>query len=385
MSDAPSPPDEQPMAPRLAALLALNHALYTDHDLDVLLHRLLGMVTDTLDAEAASLGLIDSERNELVFQVAVGTAGETVENFRLPMGKGVAGWVAQHKEAVRIHDAQEDPRFLEHIDMATGFQTRSLLVLPLLHGDRILGVLEAINKRSGPFTEGDESLCAVLANTVAVSLENFQLHQLNRQRLGEVDKVSGSLDASDQALLAAQELLASNQPTAGFLATHPLSALLRVLGDSHVSGKLTVKNGEDEAEIALDHGDLVTAWLPRRHLVGADAVLEALDWATGVFRFEAQAVIEPARTITEPFWLLQARSRARRGHLAGLKSALPADRTLAATASWPQGDPVAAALAPWLPATPAHLGAAVRLDQVTLYEGLARLLAAGSLGWAEDA
>jgi putative methionine-R-sulfoxide reductase with GAF domain len=382
MSDAPSFPAEQPMAPRLAALLALNHALYTDHDLDVLLHRLLGMVTETLDAEAASLGLIDAERNELVFQIAVGTAGETVENFRLPMGKGVAGWVAQHREPVRVHDAQEDPRFL---DLATGFRTRSLLVLPLLHGGRILGVLEAINKRSGPFTEADESLCGVLANTVAVSLENFQLHQLNQKRLGEADTVSDTLDAREQELLAAQGLLASNQPTAGFLTIHPLATLLRVLGDSHVSGKLTVKNGEDEIDIAIDHGDLVTAWLPRRQLVGADAVLEALDWATGVFRFEAQAVIEPARTITEPLWLLRVRSRSRKQRLAELKAALSADRKLVAAQPWPGDDPVATAIAGSLPATPAGLAASVRLDQLTLFEGLARLLAAGSLGWAEDA
>jgi putative methionine-R-sulfoxide reductase with GAF domain len=373
------------MAPRLAALLALNHALYTDHDLDVLLHRLLHMVTETLDAEAASLGLIDSERHELVFQVAVGTAGDTVENFRLPMGKGVAGWVAQHGEPVRIHDAADDPRFLDRIDQATGFHTRSLLVLPLLHGGRILGVLEAINKRSGPFTEADESLCAVLANTVAVSLENFQLHQLNRQRLGEAVAVSGTLDAGEQDLLAAQELLASSQDTAGFLTTYPLAALLRVLGDSHVSGKLYLKNGNDEAEIALDHGDPVTAWLPRRRLVGAEAVLEALGWSTGVFRFEAQAIVEPARTISEPLWLLLVRERARRQRLDELASALPADRRLIPVAALPADDPVAALIEPCLPATATTLFESVLTDRLTLAEGLARLLAAGSLDWAEDA
>jgi putative methionine-R-sulfoxide reductase with GAF domain len=385
MSDAPIFPAEQPMAPRLAALLALNHALYTDHDLDVLLHRLLGMVTETLDAEAASLGLIDAERNELVFQIAVGTAGAKVENFRLPMGKGVAGWVAQHREAVRVHDAQEDPRFLGRIDQATGFQTRSLLVLPLLHGGRILGVLEAINKRSGPFTDADESLCAVLANTVAVSLENFQLHQLNRQRLGEAIAVSGALDTSEQELLATQELLASNQPTAGFLTSFPLAALLRVLGDSHVTGKLFLKNGTDEAEIALDHGDLVTAWLPRRRLVGAEVVLETLGWTTGVFRFEAGAVTEPARTITEPLWLLLVRERARRERLAALTDALPADRTLCRTAAWPMDDPFAQQIAPLLPASLSQVTETVALDRLALLEGLARLIDAGSLEWAEDA
>ncbi len=385
MSDTQSFSAEQPMAPRLAALLALNHALYTDHDLDVLLHRLLQMVTETLDAEAASLGLIDAERGELVFQVAVGTTGDKVENFRLPMGKGVAGWVAQHREPVRVHDAHADPRFLGHIDDATGFQTRSLLVLPLLHGGRILGVLEAINKRSGPFTEGDESLCAVLANTVAVSLENFQLHQLNQQRLGDTDVFGKTLDDREQALLAAQELLASNQPTAGFLTTHALSVLLRVLGDSHVSGKLHVAHGEDECEIALDHGDLVTALLPRRHLVGAEAILEAMGWTTGLFRFESQAIFEQARTITEPLWLLRVRSRTRRERLFELGTMLPADRKLVKKGAWPADDAVAKAIDSALPATPTQLGESVLVDQLTLFEGLARLLAAGSLGWAEDA
>ncbi|MBC7541370.1 MAG: GAF domain-containing protein [Candidatus Sericytochromatia bacterium] len=387
MTDTQPFPAAQPMAPRLAALLALNHALYTDHDLDVLLHRLLGMVIESLDAEAASLALIDTEAGQLVFQVAVGHASQRVECFRLPLGTGIAGWVAQHRETVRIDDARLDPRFLDRIDQATGFETRSMLCLPLVHGTRILGVIQAINKRHGPFTAADESLCGVLANMVAVSLENFQLHQLDQQRLGTAGS-HGSLTDDEQKLLAVQELLASDHAFAGFLTSHQVPAILRGLADSHLSGKLTVGTGtgaDDVAEIAIDHGDIVNASLPRRKLIGAEVVLEIQGWTAGVFRFDPQPIHEAARTIAEPLWLLLARGRERLIAIQRLAETFSGVGRLQPLGPMPEGDGVAAAIWPLLPARIDAVLAVAPGDRLSLYQGLARLVAAGSLGWAEEA
>jgi sigma-B regulation protein RsbU (phosphoserine phosphatase) len=108
------------------------------------------------------------------------------QEIRLPITKGIAGWVAQHGEAVNIADAYADPRFESEVDLRLGFKTRSLLCIPILNKDReTIGVLQLLNKKTGPFTHADESMLRAISDHVALALENAQLHRevVQKQRM----------------------------------------------------------------------------------------------------------------------------------------------------------------------------------------------------------
>jgi HD-GYP domain-containing protein (c-di-GMP phosphodiesterase class II) len=130
-----------------------------------------------LSAEAASLLLIDQETDELFFQVALGEKGEKLKEVRLKKGEGIAGWVAEKGEALIIHDVQSDQRFFKTADERSSFSTRNIVCVPVKTKDKILGVLEALNKKHGNFNQEDKETLSALANQVAIAIENANLYQ----------------------------------------------------------------------------------------------------------------------------------------------------------------------------------------------------------------
>lgn len=140
-----------------------------------------------LEAEAGSLLLLDKAHQELYFLEAVGEKGEQVRCFRLQRGEGIAGWVAEHQQAVRIADAYADPRFCRRIDQATGFITRSVLCVPLRGRAEVQGALEMLNKRRGEFTFEDEELLSMVAEPVALLVENSLLIRRLQRRMQELN------------------------------------------------------------------------------------------------------------------------------------------------------------------------------------------------------
>jgi len=137
----------------------------------VLLDDLLASAVAVVGASDGSLLLRDEETNELVFSVVHGEARDRLTNYRLPSGKGIAGWVAEHKRPLVLTDVRNDPRHYPKIDEAFGFQTRTLACVPLLDADRVLGVLEAVNKNyDRVFTDDDHDLLMVVAHLASVAL-----------------------------------------------------------------------------------------------------------------------------------------------------------------------------------------------------------------------
>jgi diguanylate cyclase (GGDEF)-like protein len=133
--------------------------------------------TRLLNAEAGSLLLLDHETGELFFEVALGEAGEKVKSIRLAKGMGVAGWVAENDEPVIINDVASDPRFYKGADDESGFVTRNMVCVPVRSKERIIGVLQAINKIDGEFEPDDMVILFALANQVAVAIENAFLYR----------------------------------------------------------------------------------------------------------------------------------------------------------------------------------------------------------------
>lgn len=176
-------------ATQLETLLSLQQDLALETDIDRVLTRIVETATAMLDAERATLFVIDTPKNELWSRVLTeGTepGASQVREIRLPLdGRSLAAEVARTGQLLRLDSPYEDPRFDPSTDQRTGFRTRSMLIAPLEARDRRrLGVLQVLNRRSGIFTEEDEHFARALAGSAGVSLEYVQLSdELAAERL----------------------------------------------------------------------------------------------------------------------------------------------------------------------------------------------------------
>ena len=131
-----------------------------------------------MEAEVASLLLLDEEKNKLYFEVALGDSEETLKTITLDLGKGIAGWVAKQGKPLVVNRPEKDRRFLKEVDGKTKFKTRNLLCVPIKAKKKVIGVLEAVNKRTGEgFNNDDLSLLNSLADQVAIALDNARLYR----------------------------------------------------------------------------------------------------------------------------------------------------------------------------------------------------------------
>jgi signal transduction histidine kinase/putative methionine-R-sulfoxide reductase with GAF domain len=157
------------------ALREVGTAVGSVVDLDQILELILAKVREVLEADRATLFLLDEARRELVSRV---TTGDGVRTLRVKLGRGIAGLVAKTGRPVRIGDAYEDARFLRESDELTGYRTRAVLAAPLKnHLGRIVGVIQALNKQGdGEFSAEDEALLTALATQAAVTIDNSRLY-----------------------------------------------------------------------------------------------------------------------------------------------------------------------------------------------------------------
>jgi Nif-specific regulatory protein len=189
----PDPPIERHLR-ELMALYEIGQALSSIHDLDHLLHLAIERVVALLEIEGASIILLDEESHELYFKVADDTRvghGQHLREVRFPATQGIAGWVIREGSSLVVPDVDRDPRFYRGVDVHTGTRTRSIVCVPVRTKDRIIGVLEAINKRRGLFTTADVRLLEAFANQLALALENARLIQelrTARERLSEENR-----------------------------------------------------------------------------------------------------------------------------------------------------------------------------------------------------
>jgi putative methionine-R-sulfoxide reductase with GAF domain len=127
------------------------------------LGRLMTIIRDLIPVEAGTLFRLDHESNHLVFEIVLGPYSEELTKQQLPIDRGIAGWVATHGEPLLIPDVSQDPRFNMAFDKKTGFQTRSVLCVPLVALGQTCGVFQLINKLDGEFSERDLLLLRIMA------------------------------------------------------------------------------------------------------------------------------------------------------------------------------------------------------------------------------
>ena len=167
--------------------------------------RAMESATELMKAEVGSLLLVDEKRNELYFEVALGEKGAKVKEIRLKMGEGIAGWVAQNGEPLVIDDVTKDPRFSGKADEKSKFATKNMICVPVMIKEKIIGVLQAINKLEGMFSSKDLELFQMLANQEMDWLKlSAILHDIGK--IGVEDRVlrkQGSLNDEEFALMKA--------------------------------------------------------------------------------------------------------------------------------------------------------------------------------------
>jgi len=162
----------------LKALVRVSAVISSTLNLRDLLELIMKSAEEVAHAESSSLMLLDEDAKELVFEVATGEKGQEVSRLSVPLGSGIAGHVAQTGEIVVVNDVSKDPRFYSQIDKTVGFQTRSLLCVPLKARDKIIGVLEVVNKSGEEtFTDDDVELCTALAGQASIAIDNARLYQ----------------------------------------------------------------------------------------------------------------------------------------------------------------------------------------------------------------
>jgi signal transduction histidine kinase/putative methionine-R-sulfoxide reductase with GAF domain len=155
------------------ALREVGVALGTTLDLDQLLELILQKLTEALEADRATLYLLDESSEELVSRIAQGPG---VRSIRIKAGQGLAGYVARTGMPLHVRDAYSDPRFNAEWDMLSGYRTRSILAAPMKnHLGKTIGVVQVLNKKRGDFTDDDADILAALATQAAVSIDNSRL------------------------------------------------------------------------------------------------------------------------------------------------------------------------------------------------------------------
>jgi HD-GYP domain-containing protein (c-di-GMP phosphodiesterase class II) len=164
--------------PTLQQFQDLSALLNSSLDYATIRRRAIEAATVLMNAEAGSLLLLDEVTCELYFDVAHGEKGEAVREARLRRGQGIAGYVARTGQPIIVDDVQHDPRFFRHVDQISGFVTRNMVCVPITAHGQLLGVLQAINHKSGePFNEDDLQNFIALGHQVGIAIENANLYE----------------------------------------------------------------------------------------------------------------------------------------------------------------------------------------------------------------
>lgn len=168
----------------LVKLERVAETIGNDIDLDTVVHDsgclrgLLAQVAVAVPSEGCSLLLLDSKGKELVFRASRTLQPGVVDGMRLPCSQGIAGWVARNREAVRIDDAANDPRYYSGIEDQTHFRPQSMICVPMVSKGSLLGVIQVINKIGNlTFSEDELRMAQTLADHAAIAVENASLYR----------------------------------------------------------------------------------------------------------------------------------------------------------------------------------------------------------------
>lgn len=159
----------------ISALHQATNTIATQDNLYQLLDEILFQALHIIDTDHGSLLLVDDEKHELVFVLVHGEFRESLQGYRMNWHQGIAGWVVEHGKPLIVNQARYDPRFSPEVDERFGMRTHDLLAVPLKHGERVMGVIELVNKRNeNAFDESDAKILSLFGSIAAMTLAHLE-------------------------------------------------------------------------------------------------------------------------------------------------------------------------------------------------------------------
>lgn len=161
---------------QLNALNNISLELIRTTDLDALLNKIIKYAAIIVKAEAASILLLDKKKNELYFKASLGKKSKEIKKYKVKVGEGIAGWVAEKGKSLIVDDVTKNTKWNKNLDGATKFKTKSLICVPLISEKEIIGVMEVINKKDKEyFDKNDEEILNSFANQIVIALWNTNI------------------------------------------------------------------------------------------------------------------------------------------------------------------------------------------------------------------
>jgi signal transduction histidine kinase len=209
---------------QLAALNDLTRVVTSTLDLDEVLRLAMQGINEIIQAEAGSLLLLDETTSTLVFRMSLHGDVRQSPPLTLEMGQGIAGWVAKEGEPLLVPDVTTEPRFFKEGAEKFDLSARSILCVPLVIRDHVIGAIELVNKLDGKFTQEDLELLNSMAATIAIALENARLYT-------ELAEFARELERSQAQLVKAEKLAATGRLAASLAheINNPLQAIQNCL------------------------------------------------------------------------------------------------------------------------------------------------------------
>ena len=224
----------------ITSIEATGRAILPETNLQ-LLQSIVDAAAQIFGAAAASILLLDEQRQHLEFKVAHGAGQDEIIGLRIPVTQGIAGYVAMTGQPIAISKVQNDPRFNQEFAKSTGYVPRSLLATPLLYNDQVFGVMEVLDKIEAPtFGMQDMELLGIFARQAAIAIHlGQQVEQLN---LALVNGIRDILDPTSKGLSSQlQQILdeLENQPVQSQQSLVELVKIISALSSQGEAEKLT--------------------------------------------------------------------------------------------------------------------------------------------------
>lgn len=210
----------------LIRIFEATRAIASTLRLSELLETVMRLASEVVHAEAGSLLLMDQATGELFFDVALGEKGGALQQVRLKKGEGIAGWVAENRKPALVNDASNDPRWTQKADKTSQFKTKAILAVPMLVRDKLVGVMEAINRVDGsPFTDTDVQMLETFASQAAIAIENARLFESIRQEKEKMSTILGEMAEGALLLEPTGKIMLGNPAAHSLLGKESLESM----------------------------------------------------------------------------------------------------------------------------------------------------------------
>lgn len=231
---------------RLVLLSRLSQILNSTLNYKEIRRRAMEATTRLMKAEAGSLLLVDEEKGQLHFEVVSGDKEEDIKTISLNVGEGIAGWVAQHGKPLIVNAPEKDRRFFKGVDEKTEFKTRNIICVPVKLKEKVIGVLEALNKEDGGrFDQEDLFLFTSLADQAAIALDNSRLYrELEEMFFQTADSLADAIEQRDPYTGGhTRRVTLYSQAVGKYLQLNPLERKwLKITSVLHDIGKIGIED-----------------------------------------------------------------------------------------------------------------------------------------------